>query len=407
MGALDGTLVLDLTRVLAGPWATQLLADYGAEVIKIEQPGKGDDTRAWGPPYLPDAEGKPTTESAYFLSANRNKRSVAVNLADPEGQALICALAQQADVLVENFKVGALARYGLDYASLQALNPRLIYCSITGFGQDGPRAQEAGYDAMIQAMGGLMSITGHPDEVPGGGPMKVGIAVVDLMCGMYASNAVLAALHHRARSGRGQQIDVALFDTQLAWLSHLAMNHLVAGVEPTRHGSAHASIVPYQAFATADGHLMLTVGNDAQYLRFCEAAEVPALASDPRYQRNADRVRHRDTLLAALQPLLRTRTTADWLARLQAAGVPCGPINTIAQAFADPQARSRQMCQEIAHPIAGTLPLVAHPVRFSDSPATIRCAPPLLSADTDHVLGTRLGLDAGALAALRTRGVIG
>lgn len=407
MGALDGTLVLDLTRVLAGPWATQLLADYGAEVIKIEQPGKGDDTRAWGPPYLPDAAGKPTTESAYFLSANRNKRSVAVNLADPEGQALIRALAQQADVLVENFKVGALARYGLDYASLQAVNPRLIYCSITGFGQDGPRAQEAGYDAMIQAMGGLMSITGHPDGVPGGGPMKVGIAVVDLMCGMYASNAVLAALHHRTRSGRGQQIDVALFDTQLAWLSHLAMNHLVAGAEPTRHGSAHASIVPYQAFATADGHLMLTVGNDAQYARFCEAAEVPALASDPRYQRNADRVCHRDALVAALQPLLRTRTTADWLSRLQAAGVPCGPINTIAQAFADPQAQSRQMRQEIAHPIAGTLPLVAHPVRFSDSPAEIRCAPPLLGADTDAVLGARLGLDAGALAALRARGVIG
>lgn len=404
--ALNGLRVLDLTRVLAGPWATQLLADYGADVIKIEHPECGDDTRAWGPPYLRDADGVDTSESAYFLSANRNKRSVAVNLAHPDGQALVQSLACKADVLVENFKVGALARYGLDYASLQSLNPRLIYCSISGFGQTGPLAAQPGYDAMIQGQGGLMSITGHPDGKPGGGPMKAGIAVVDLMCGMYAVSAVLAALQYRERSGAGQAIDVALLDTQIAWLSHLAMNHLLTGEVPQRWGTAHASIVPYQAFASADGHLMLTVGNDAQFQRFCTAAGVPDWATDPRYASNAARVQHRDCLLPLIEELLRQRSTAEWLRMLQAVDVPCGPINDIAQVFADPQAQHRQMQIKVPHPLAPQLPLVANPVRFSASTVAYRYAPPLLGEHTDSVLGSDLGLDAVAIAELRNRGAI-
>ncbi|MCB1609524.1 MAG: CoA transferase, partial [Xanthomonadales bacterium] len=300
---LRGIKVLDLSRVLAGPWATQLLADYGAEVIKVEHPQRGDDTRAWGPPYLRDAEGRPTTESAYFLSANRGKRSLSLNLAKPEGQAIVRRLASEADVLVENFKVGALARYGLDFASLSALNPRLIYCSITGFGQSGPDAHRSGYDAMIQAMGGLMSLTGIAEGEPGAGPLKVGVAVADLMCGMYANSAILAALHARAQHGRGCHLDLSLLDTQVAWLANQAQNYLLSGENPERRGSAHPNIVPYQSFATADGHIMLAVGFDHQFTRLCHCCDRPELASDPRFARNPDRVRHRSELLTLLEPL--------------------------------------------------------------------------------------------------------
>lgn len=406
MSALQGIRVLDLTRVLAGPWATQLLADYGADVIKVEQPGKGDDTRAWGPPFLKDPSGQDTSEAAYFLATNRNKRSLVLNLADPEGQRLARALACKVDVVVENFKVGGASRYGLDYATLKALNPRLVVCSISGFGQTGPRAQEPGYDAMIQAQGGLMSITGHADGEPGGGPMKVGIAVVDLMCGMYAVTAILAALHQRERSGEGQALDIALLDTQVAWLSHLAMNHLVGGVVPQRYGTAHASIVPYQAFATRDGHLMLTVGNDGQFQRFCDAAGVSEWALDTRFASNAQRVCHRDILVPMVQQQLLQRDTDDWLACLKAAAVPCGPINTIDQVFADPQVQHRGLRVEMPHPLAPALPMVANPVRFSASPVHYRHAPPLLGQHTDEILTQELGLDAAALAALRHRGII-
>lgn len=405
-GALEGVRVLDLSRVLAGPWASQLLADYGADVIKIEHPQRGDDTRAWGPPYLADAAGQDTSESAYFLAANRNKRSVAINLADPEGQALVRALVLQSDVLLENFKVGGLARYGLDAATLLQANPRLIYCSITGYGQTGPLASEPGYDAMIQGQGGLMSVTGLPDDQPGGGPMKVGIAVVDLMCGMYAASAVLAALQHRHRSGHGQHIDVALLDTQVAWLSHLCMNHLLTGAVPPRYGSAHPSIVPYQAFASADGHLMLTVGNDEQFARFCEVALVPELASDQRFVRNADRVRNRHVLIALLEPLLRQRSTSDWLQALRAAQVPAGPIQDLAQVFDDPQVQARGLRIDMPHPLAGSVPLVANPIRFSASPVSYRHPPPLLGEHTDQVLQQRLGLELSQIAELRKGGVL-
>jgi crotonobetainyl-CoA:carnitine CoA-transferase CaiB-like acyl-CoA transferase len=406
VSALAGIKVLDLSRVLAGPWAGQLLADYGADAIKVEQPGKGDDTRAWGPPYLRDAQSQDTSEAAYYLSANRNKRSVTINLAHPEGQRLVRELALQSDIVIENFKVGGLKKYGLDAASLLALNPRLIYCSITGFGQTGPLASEPGYDAMIQAQGGLMSITGHPDGMPGGGPMKVGIAVVDLMCGMYAVTAILAALQHRERSGVGQHIDVALLDTQVAWLSYLNMNHLTTGMVPPRYGTAHPSIVPYQAFATADGHLMLTVGNDGQFQRFCACAGAPALSADPRFARNADRVRHRDACIANVQSLLLARTTAEWLTALRDADVPAGPINTIDKVFEDAQVQARGMRMQMPHPIAGEVPLIANPVRFSETPVAYRHAPPLLGEHTESVLIERLGLDPAEIARLRAAGVV-
>ncbi len=405
MSALKGIKVLDLSRVLAGPWAGQLLADYGADAIKVEQPGKGDDTRAWGPPYLRDSQGKDTGEAAYYLSANRNKRSVTINLAHVEGQRLVRELALQSDIVIENFKVGGLKKYGLDASSLLALNPRLIYCSITGFGQTGPLASEPGYDAMIQAQGGLMSITGHPDGEPGGGPMKVGIAVVDLMCGMYAVTAILAALQHRERTGIGQHIDVALLDTQVAWLSYLNMNHLTTGLVPPRFGTAHPSIVPYQAFRTTDGHLMLTVGNDGQFQRFCACASAPELALDPRFQRNADRVRNRDQCIDAVQKILLTRGTAEWLTALREFDVPAGPINTIDKVFEDPQVMARGMRMTMPHPL-GDVPLLANPVRFSASPIEYRHAPPLLGQHTDEVLCERLGLDEHAIARLRADGVV-
>jgi len=405
-GPLAGIVVLDLSRILAGPWATQALADFGAEVIKVEHPRGGDDTRSWGPPYLRDAEGRETAESAYYLSTNRGKKSVAIDLARPEGQGLVRELAVQADVLVENFKVGGLARYGLAYADLAPLNPRLVYLSISAFGQDGPDAAEPGYDAMIQGMGGLMSLTGVPDGEPGAGPQKVGVAVADLMCGMYAVSGILAALHERHASGRGQYIDLSLLDTQVAWLANQNLNYLVSGTSPQRRGTAHPNIVPYQAFATVDGHFMLAVGNDAQFARFCAAIGEPALAADPRYATNSARVENRGELVPLVERMLRTRTRGEWLAVLKAAQVPCGAINDLAQVFAEPQVRHRGLKVELPHPTAGWAPGVRNPVLFARTPIEYERAPPPLGADTDEVLAGRLGLDAGALAGLRERGVV-
>ena len=405
-GPLAGVVVLDLSRILAGPWATQVLADFGAEVIKVEHPRGGDDTRKWGPPFLKDRDGNDTSESAYYLSANRGKRSVAIDIATPAGQDLVRRLAAQADVLVENFKVGSLARYGLGYDDLAKHNPRLVYLSISAFGQDGPNAAEPGYDAMIQGQGGLMSLTGVPDGEPGAGPQKVGVAVADLMCGMYAVAAVLAALNERHASDRGQYIDLSLLDTQVAWLANQNMNYLVSGVPPRRQGTAHPNIVPYQAFETADGHLMLAIGNDAQFARFCEAVGEPALAADERYTTNRARVAHRRELVPRVAAVLRTRTTAGWLAVLRTAQVPCGPINDLAQVFEDPQVRHRGLRFDLPHPIAGSVPGVGNPVRFGRTPAVYDRPPPPLGADTGEVLATRLGLDEAAVAALREQGVV-
>jgi crotonobetainyl-CoA:carnitine CoA-transferase CaiB-like acyl-CoA transferase len=405
-GPLQGVVVLDLSRILAGPWATQVLADYGAEVLKVEHPQGGDDTRKWGPPYLRDTSGQETPESAYYLSANRGKRSLAIDFSRPEGQALVRQLAAQADVLVENFKVGGLDRYGLGPADLAGPNPRLVYLSISAFGQDGPDAAKPGYDAMIQGMGGLMSLTGLPDGEPGAGPQKVGVAVADLMCGMYAVSAILAALYERDRSGLGQYIDLSLLDTQVAWLANQNLNYLVSGQPPQRQGTAHPNIVPYQAFATADGHLMLAVGNDAQFARFCAVAGAPELAGDARFSTNRERVAHRAELVPRVAAWLQARSTREWLAALDAAQVPCGPINDLAQVFAEPQVVHRGLRLDLPHPTAGSAPGVANPVRFSRSAIEYRQAPPTLGADTAAVLRERLGLDEAALADLAARGVI-
>jgi formyl-CoA transferase len=404
--ALEHLRVLDLTRVLAGPWCTQLLADLGADVIKIERPGSGDDTRAWGPPYLKDAQGHDTTEAAYYLAANRGKRSVTVDIGKPEGQQLLRRLAAAADVVVENYKVGQLAKYGLDYASLSALNPRLVYCSITGFGQFGPYKDRAGYDFIIQAMGGFMSITGERDDLPGGGPQKAGVAISDLMTGMYATVAILAALAQRERTGAGQYIDMALFDTMIAMLANMNMNYLVSGKAPGRAGNAHQNIVPYQVFAAADGQVVIAVGNDSQYAKFCDIAGRPDLAADPRFARNADRVRNRAVLVPLLEAIVRERPVAFWSERLEAAGVPCGPINSIAQAFADPQAVARGLRIELPHPRAGEVPLVGNPIRMSASSGDYDRPPPLLGEHTDEVLRELAGLGTDEIAALRARGVL-
>lgn len=407
MGPLQGIRVLDLSRVLAGPWATQALADYGAEVWKVERPGAGDDTRAWGPPWLRDATGQETRESAYFLGANRGKQSLAIDLARPDGQALVRALAQRADVVVENFKVGALARYGLDAAALLAVNPRLVYCSISAFGQDGPDAAAPGYDAMIQARGGLMSITGLPDGQPGGGPQKVGVAVVDLMTGMYAVSAITAALFERERSGLGQHIDLALMDTQVAWLANQAMNYLVGGKVPQRQGTAHPNIVPYQAFPTRDGHLMLAVGNDRQFRSLCAVAGEDACGTDERFATNAARVAHRATLVPLVTAWLARQDTAWWLERLGEVDVPCGPINDLAQVFADRQVVHRDLRLDLPHASGGTAPGVRPPARFSRSGLKLDSAPPLLGQHTREVLSRELGLDTAALEALAADGIIG
>lgn len=381
--SLDGLKVLDMSRVLAGPWAGQLLGDLGADVVKVERPGVGDDTRAWGPPYLKDEEGRDTSEAAYFLSANRNKRSVVVDMTSPQGQQRLRRLATKADVLIENFKVGGLAAYGLDYASLRELNPRLIYCSITGFGQDGPYAQRAGYDFMIQALGGLMSITGRADDEAGAGPVKVGVAVTDILTGLYASNAILAALAERERSGEGQHIDLALLDVQVACLANQAMNYLTTGNAPGRLGNAHPNIVPYQDFPTADGNFILTIGNDAQFRKFCRVADRLGWADDPRFATNAARVANRGELVPLIRQVTVFRTTAEWITALEQAGVPCGPINDLQAVFDDPQVQHRQMRLHLAHP-SGAAPGVANPIRLSRTPVSYRHAPPTLGQhDTD------------------------
>jgi crotonobetainyl-CoA:carnitine CoA-transferase CaiB-like acyl-CoA transferase len=404
--ALSGVKVLDLSRVLAGPWSTQILADLGAEVTKIERPEGGDDTRGWGPPFYNSAQGDPG-EAAYFLCANRGKRSVTVNLAHPRGADLIRDLAKTSDVLVENFKVGGLAKYGLDYASLAALNPKLVYCSITGFGQTGPDAQRAGYDYMIQAMGGLMSITGQPDGAPGAEPMKVGVAVVDLFTGLYASSAILAALLHARATGQGQHIDIALFDVQAAMLANQAANFFATGKAPARLGNAHPNLAPYQVFATADGALVLAVGNDSQFRSLCAALGQSAMAQDPRFATNALRVANREALTAHLAPLIEGRATAQWLQALESAGVPCGPINDIAQVFDTPQAKSRELVvtqsrADLAHPIRS----VASPMRLSATPPSYERPAPVLGADTAEVLQDRLGLSEEQIEALGRQGAI-
>lgn len=406
MSLLAGVRVLDLSRILAGPWATQVLADFGAEVFKIERPGAGDDTRTWGPPYLEDAEGNATAESAYYLCANRGKQSLAIDFTRPQGQRLIRELAARCDVLVENYKVGGLARYGLDFASLHALNPRLVYCSITGYGQDGPYAQRAGYDAAIQAIGGLMSVTGEPDGAPGGGPQKVGVAATDLMTGMYAATAILAALRHAERTGIGQHIDLALLDTQVAWLANQASNWLVGGMLPTRQGTAHPNIVPYQVMPAADGHFMLAVGNDAQFARLCDVLGDPSLAADPRYATNAARVAHREDLVPLLQQRLRARPAAEWLAALDAVQVPANPVNRIDQVFEDPQVRARGLRIELPHSSGGRVPMVRNPLKFSATPLRHARAAPVLGEDTRAVLKELLGMDDAAIAVLQADGVV-
>ncbi|MGZ5847910.1 MAG: CaiB/BaiF CoA transferase family protein [Ramlibacter sp.] len=411
MTALDGIRILDLSRVLAGPWCTQALADLGADVIKIERPGSGDDTRSWGPPFLQDREGHDTAEAAYYLGTNRNKRSLTCDIARPEGQALIRELVPHCDVFIENFKVGDMARYGLDYASLRALNPRLVYCSITGFGQTGPYRERAGYDYAVQGMGGLMSITGERDDL-GGGPQKVGVAGADLFTGMYAALAITAALRHAERTGEGQAIDMALLDTQVAMLANLGANYLVSGKVPGRAGNAHQNIVPYQVFEVAPGsdgardHVIIAVGNDSQFAKFCEVAGRPDIAADPRFARNQDRVRNRAVLVPLLEAVMRTRPKAQWLAALEAAKVPCGAINNLAEVFADPQVAARGMVTAWNHPLAPDLRLVSSPMKLSATPVRSDLPPPLLGQDTDDVLGRLLGWSPERIAALRQQGVI-
>ncbi len=412
MGALSGIKVLDLSRVLAGPWATQMLADLGADVIKVERPVAGDDTRHWGPPFLQDAQGNDTREASYFTACNRNKRSITIDMAHPEGQALLRRMAQEADVVVENFKVGGLKQYGLDYDSLKALNPKLVYCSITGFGQDGPYAERAGYDLMVQAMCGLMSITGHADGQPGGGPLKVGVAVIDVFTGLYASNAILAALNARdnARNGtgEGQYIDMALLDVGMAVLANQAAGYLATGKAPERAGNIHPSLAPYQDFPTRDGNVLLAIGNDGQFARFCAAVNHPEWAQDARFATNTARVQNRTALLALMVPLMQTRGTQEWIALLEDKVVPCGPINTVAQAFADPQVRHRGIAQSLPRQAGdgiGHVATVANPMRLSATPVTYRSAPPTLGQHTHEVL-REMGVSEARISALYAKQVI-
>jgi formyl-CoA transferase len=412
-GALAGIKVLDLSRVLAGPWCTQILADLGADVIKVERPGTGDDTRHWGPPFVPDAQGQPTAEASYFSACNRNKRSITLDIAQPAGQQLLRQLVAQSDVLVENFKAGGLAQYGLDAASLLADHPRLVYCSVTGFGHNGPYAQRAGYDLMVQAMTGLMDITGHADGSPGGGPLRVGVAVIDLMTGVYASTAILAALHARERTGQGQHIDMALLDVGMALLANQAAGFLATGQSPGRQGNTHPSLVPYQDFPTADGAMLLAIGNDGQFARFCQAAGQAAWATDARFATNALRVQHRDVLVPLICATTRQRSTSEWVALLESQAVPCGPINRIDQAFADPQVQARGLAVTLPRWPQGQaapdgishITSVASPLRLSAHPPVLRNAPPALGQHTDEIL-TELGLDAAAIAHIKAQGLV-
>ncbi len=403
-GPLVGLKVLDMSRILAGPWAGQLLADFGADVVKVERPGSGDDTRAWGPPFLRDAEGSETTDAAYYMSANRGKRSITIDLAAAEGQAVVRRLAARADVLIENYKVGGLARYGLDYAALREVNPRLVYCSITGFGQTGPYARRTGYDLIAQAMGGIMSITGERDDLPGGGPQKVGVAAADLMTGMYASSAILAALASRERTGRGQHIDLALLDTQVAWLANQAMNYLIGGEAPARAGNEHQNIVPYGVFTARDGYFALAIGNNSQLRKFSEVAGRPEIADDPRFATNVARLQNRVALIALLNDITRERTMDEWSALLEPVGVPCGPINTLDRVFDNPQVQARGMKVSIPHGLGVEVDYPANPIRFSETPVDYPRAAPMLGEGSEGVLRDWLDLDEAAVQALRESG---
>ena len=411
MNALDGIRILDLSRVLAGPWCTQTLADLGADVVKVERPVFGDDTRGWGPPFLKDSAGNDSTDAAYYLGTNRNKRSITCDIASAQGQEIIRALALVSDVFIENFKVGDMARYGLDFASLHKINPRLVYCSVTGFGQTGPYRERAGYDYAVQGIGGLMSVTGERDDL-GGGPQKVGVAVADLFTGMYASVAILAALRHAENTGQGQHIDMALLDTQVAMLANLGANYLVSGKVPGRAGNAHQNIVPYQVFevaSAADGskdHLILAVGNDGQYAKFCAVAGRPDLSRDPRFAKNSERVRNRAVLVPILEEVMRSRSKQDWLSALEAAKVPCGAINNLAEVFDDPHVQSRDMVHTWDRPGTGPVNLVSSPMKLSATPVRNDVAPPLLGQHTDAVLGELLGYSDEKIQQLRNEQII-
>ena len=405
-GPLSHIRVLDLSRVLAGPWAGQNLADLGAEVIKVERPKAGDDSRAFGPPWVKDASGRDSTDSVYFMSANRGKKSITVNLTNPEGQRVVRELAVKCDVLIENYKVGDLDRYGLGYKDLAALNPRLVYCSVTGFGQTGPQRERPGYDFMAQGMGGLMSISGEPDEVPGGGPMRAGVPVIDIFAGMYATIGICAALARRAETGRGQHLDVSLFDSCLALLANQGQTYLSTGENPKRIGNSHPSIVPYQVFKTSDGAMILACGNDNLFGKFCALARCEELAKNARFATNGDRVKNRELLVPLLAEIFARRTTADWVGALEAAGVPCGPINTLAQAFAEPQAEARGMKVKLLHPVAGEVTVAGSPMKFSGTPVKHELPPPTLGQHSDEILRGMLGKSAEEVAKLRAAGAI-
>ena len=404
-GPLSHIKVLDLSRVMAGPWAGQLLADMGADVIKVERPGAGDDTRGWGPPFLKDNDGKDTRESGYYLSVNRGKRSLTLSIEKPEGQAIVKELAKRSDILLENFKLGTLQRYGLGYDDLKAINPHLIYCSITGFGQDGPYAPKVAYDFLIQAMGGLMSITGEADGRPGGGPQKVGIPILDLMTGMYGAVSVLAALANREQTGRGDFIDLAMLDVQTAVLSNQAMNYLLSGRTPQRQGNRHPNIMPQDVFQCADGPVVLAVGNDGQYAKMCQALKRPELATDPRYAKNADRVRNKDELMPLIAQIFATWKRAPLVEAMEQAGVPCGPINTVLEVFADTQVKARGMKFDLPHPQSGSVPQVKNPINFTDAAIEYDSAPPLLGQHSDEILH-ELGMNDAEIAKLRSNGVV-
>ncbi|HAA44205.1 MAG: alpha-methylacyl-CoA racemase [Halomonas sp. 54_146] len=407
MGALNGVRVLDLSRVLAGPWCSQVLADLGADVVKVERVGKGDDTRAWGPPYMKDAEGNDTQEASYYQSSNRNKRSIAVDIATPQGQQVVRALAAESDVLIENFKAGSLKKYGLDYESLSSLNPRLIYCSITGFGQTGPRAQEPGYDFIIQGMGGLMSITGERDDVQGGGPQKVGVAVTDVMTGLYSVIAIQAALLAREKTGRGQHCDMALLDVQVAALGNQSQNYLSTGKSPGRYGNAHANIVPYNSFSASDQDFIIACGNDTQFTALCNAIALPELPADPRFAKNEDRVRNREAITQILADHFKHNTAAEWVEKISNVKVPVGLINNIADALAEPQVEARGMVVNIPHAMNPDFKMVGSPIHLSDTPVEYKRPAPLLGQDTDSVLTEYLQLSSEQLSQLKSEGVIG
>ena len=407
MSALSHLKILDLSRVLAGPWCTQNLADLGADVIKVERPESGDDTRHWGPPFLKDKQGQETSEAAYYLAINRNKRSITLDIAHPEGQAIIRELVKTCDVVIENYKVGQLKKYGLDYDSLKAIKPDLIYCSITGFGQTGPYAHRAGYDFIVQGMGGFMSVTGEREDLPGGGPQKAGVAIADIFTGMYATSAILAALIHRDQTGEGQAIDLALLDVQVATMANVASNYLISGVPPKSWGNASPNIVPYQTFKASDGWIIVATGNDSQFRHFVEAGGQAVLADDPRFASNPDRVTHRELLVPLLQSMVAQKTKQEWISLLEAAGVPCGPINNFQEVFENEQVQARGLKMTLAHPLAGQVPLVRSPMRLSKTPVVEKSAPPLLGEHTREILQKDLGMDDAKIAHLEALGIIG